>query len=394
MRYGWRVVLILSVLSIVSCEHAAVVAPDAAIAGHEAPASKVAAALAAAANRAHAEDALITASLDSLTMDSATSQRAVLLSQRRANLERSITALEEALNAAPVATPAAASAPPTAGGARPAFDNVATAGEFVTSGTFTDLELTQGAAYAFTNVTVLAVLAENTIGNVTVGGQVYIFGADGNSGIPTTFWNSITPLPPVVDCNSVSATGSAQTTHTASWSVEGIGIVIGSTTTYDEGRACEPPSAQIIVTLGRSSISVGDYTTATATTATSSGVPTNGCSYFEWASTNPSVAQVDASGNVTGVNSGSAQLSASCLGMTGWADITVTMASSCETQSTQIIYDDGPDAGSPVSCSDAGNGSTLGNGSNCAEQYIYIDESDDGGVTWYEIWEGWAMVCS
>jgi hypothetical protein len=34
-----------------------------------------------------------------------------------------------------------------------------------------------------------------------------------------------------------------------------------------------------------------------------------------------------------------------------------------------------------------------GSGLTCEWQYIYIDESNDGGLTWTEIWEGWAQVC-
>lgn len=48
-------------------------------------------------------------------------------------------------------------------------------------------------------------------------------------------------------------------------------------------------------------------------------------------------------------------------------------------------------------CSDE-QGSTGGGGgggsSTCWDEYVYVEKSDDGGVTWYVIWEGWATVCA
>ena len=30
---------------------------------------------------------------------------------------------------------------------------------------------------------------------------------------------------------------------------------------------------------------------------------------------------------------------------------------------------------------------------DCSDEYVYVEESNDGGVTWTELWEGWAEVC-
>lgn len=47
-------------------------------------------------------------------------------------------------------------------------------------------------------------------------------------------------------------------------------------------------------------------------------------------------------------------------------------------------------------CSD-GSGSTGSGGgppdSTCWNEYVYVEESNDGGLTWHVIWEGWATVC-
>jgi hypothetical protein len=40
-----------------------------------------------------------------------------------------------------------------------------------------------------------------------------------------------------------------------------------------------------------------------------------------------------------------------------------------------------------------GTGDGENGGDKCHSEYVYIDESNDGGETWHEIWEGWATVC-
>ena len=45
-------------------------------------------------------------------------------------------------------------------------------------------------------------------------------------------------------------------------------------------------------------------------------------------------------------------------------------------------------------CSNTSGGGGGGSGgSNCHDEYVYIEESTDGGVTWTVLWEGWAIVC-
>jgi hypothetical protein len=66
---------------------------------------------------------------------------------------------------------------------------------------------------------------------------------------------------------------------------------------------------------------------------------------------------------------------------------------------TQLVGDpDGPydpynQSGSAESCSDAPGGGSAGSTGTCWNEYVYIEESNDGGLTWHVIWEGWATVC-
>jgi len=50
------------------------------------------------------------------------------------------------------------------------------------------------------------------------------------------------------------------------------------------------------------------------------------------------------------------------------------------------------DAGGTESCSDSGGGEG-GSEPVCHDEYIYVEASYDGGVTWEILWEGWAQVC-
>jgi hypothetical protein len=40
-----------------------------------------------------------------------------------------------------------------------------------------------------------------------------------------------------------------------------------------------------------------------------------------------------------------------------------------------------------------GTGGTTPPSSNCHDEYVYVERSTDGGVTWTVIWEGWSIVC-
>lgn len=44
-------------------------------------------------------------------------------------------------------------------------------------------------------------------------------------------------------------------------------------------------------------------------------------------------------------------------------------------------------------CAGNGNGGSGPSGTTCHDEYVYLEQSTDGGVTWIVIWEGWAEVC-
>jgi len=46
-------------------------------------------------------------------------------------------------------------------------------------------------------------------------------------------------------------------------------------------------------------------------------------------------------------------------------------------------------------CDSAGSGGDPGGGTsgNCHAEWLIVERSDDGGATWYVIWEGWGTVC-
>lgn len=45
-------------------------------------------------------------------------------------------------------------------------------------------------------------------------------------------------------------------------------------------------------------------------------------------------------------------------------------------------------------CDDSGNGGNGGGSpSTCWNEYVYVEISYDGGLTWETMWEGWATVC-
>jgi hypothetical protein len=54
-------------------------------------------------------------------------------------------------------------------------------------------------------------------------------------------------------------------------------------------------------------------------------------------------------------------------------------------------YDDGS-SGAAGGCDDSGGAAPPG--SYCHDEYVYIEISNDGGITWTTIWEGWAIVCT
>jgi hypothetical protein len=57
-------------------------------------------------------------------------------------------------------------------------------------------------------------------------------------------------------------------------------------------------------------------------------------------------------------------------------------------------YDPYNPTGGDSSCGGSGGGGTGGGGGdNCHQEWVIVERSDDGGNTWYTIWEGWATVC-
>jgi hypothetical protein len=58
-------------------------------------------------------------------------------------------------------------------------------------------------------------------------------------------------------------------------------------------------------------------------------------------------------------------------------------------------YDPSGPTGGSSDCSENTEGGGVGGpaGSTCHDEYVYIEISNDGGVTWYVLWEGWATVC-
>lgn len=56
--------------------------------------------------------------------------------------------------------------------------------------------------------------------------------------------------------------------------------------------------------------------------------------------------------------------------------------------------DESYDPYSPAGGSDCGSeGGSGEEGVSCHDEYVYVEVSHDGGVTWEVIWEGWAQVC-
>jgi hypothetical protein len=41
-----------------------------------------------------------------------------------------------------------------------------------------------------------------------------------------------------------------------------------------------------------------------------------------------------------------------------------------------------------------GSGGSAPPGSSCHDEYVYVERSTDGGVTWTVVWEGWSIVCT
>jgi|1186.fasta_scaffold44745_2 hypothetical protein len=53
-------------------------------------------------------------------------------------------------------------------------------------------------------------------------------------------------------------------------------------------------------------------------------------------------------------------------------------------------YDPYTSAGSGSDCESDGGSDSVG---TCHDEYVYVEVSNDGGLTWEVLWEGWAQVC-
>ena len=142
-----------------------------------------------------------------------------------------------------------------------------------------------------------------------------------SSGMPLSdrdiAWTSSDPAVAVVDDTGgllALASGTAQIIATS----EGVS---GSAT-----LTVNSPSTSVSVTLDASSIAVGGTTSASATVRDASGQPVPDCA-VTWSSSDAAIATVDASGAVSGLREGTVSIRATCDGITGTAQLTVTRVS-------------------------------------------------------------------
>ena len=128
---------------------------------------------------------------------------------------------------------------------------------------------------------------------------------------------------------SWSSNNSAVATVSTTGSVTAVSAGTTSIAAASEGRTgtamltvAVPPVATVTVSLASSTIGAGSTTQATATTRDANGQVLTGRA-VSWASDNSSVATVSTAGVVTGVNAGSANITATSEGRSGSAAVTV-----------------------------------------------------------------------
>jgi hypothetical protein len=191
---------------------------------------------------------------------------------------------------------------------------VEAAGGFDMSATYTDLSLGNRKVVSYSTATIIALISQSTYGIITVDGTPYAVQGGASCLLRTCLAED--QLHPAIDCRVNAAMGNVSTSHKAEWRVLGFGITIASVTTHDSDSCPQP--AQILVTLGNTSVSVGSTVHAQSNCA-----PT---STTTWASNQPLVASINQDGIITGVNAGTAEISVTCQASRGTAVITVTLA--------------------------------------------------------------------
>lgn len=198
------------------------------------------------------------------------------------------------------------------------------AGEFVAAGTNTDPSLRFAEIWVQSQVNVVAVLSWNLTGSISVTGQqqaLPVIGS-GTSIIPLLWDYKTSPMNPAINCEAAAHSVSIVTAHVAGFHVRGWGLNYGHTQTYGSDE-CAPSTFVVTVGLGSAIISKGRTTTAT----------TN-CPFSNFYSTNPFVATVTSSGVVTSHNNGTTVIASQCLGSSGTATLTVTLAEDCNVVDT------------------------------------------------------------
>jgi hypothetical protein len=183
---------------------------------------------------------------------------------------------------------------------------------FESSGTFTDLCLACKTANGFALTKWAGLITSITQAVITSGGETYNPSSGATMCVGVNCMSQI-DLSPIVDCRERPASGTASSTEIFFVKVSLANVSLSSVNTYASGE-CAPPS--VTVTLGASSISVGASTQAHSSCI---GVP-------RWSSGTPRVATVDGSGVVTGIASGTAEISATCGGVRGSQMIEVHFA--------------------------------------------------------------------
>jgi len=246
-------------------------------------------------------------------------------------------------------------------------------GVFVSAGTFTDLCLSCGNATGFVQTSLLGILTSSTSASIQSGGRSY----SPSSGTMTcvgAFCSSSINLSAIVDCRVAKASGTATSNGAYLYRLYIANVSLFSINTYDDDE-CGPVPA-LNVSLGASSISVGTSTQAVTTCV----------GFVQWSSNAPAVASVSNTGVVTGISSGSAEISATCGANRGSATIQVTYAND------QVDQCDDPMTPMVETCDDASSQSV----SAYSVTYTrpgYSGEADDSWFTQPEYTETYTVVC-